>query len=345
MIDMDQLLRAVVDLGASDLHMTVGVPPTVRMNGILKAVDGYPTMTVADVHAAVERLLDEPRLKRFNETGDVDFSFGVMGIGRFRVNAFKQRGSSALCMRVISPVIPSFEELGLPPIVESLCNTKDGIILVTGPTGSGKSTTLAAMVEYINQNRASVIITIEDPIEYLHRHAKSIVNQREVGSDSESFATCLRAALREDPDVILLGEMRDLETIDTALKAAETGHLVLSTVHTRGAASTIDRIIDVFPPHAQYQARVQLAGSLRAVISQQLVPTLDGRQTAACEVMVSTGAIRNLVREGKTHQIDSVIETGARFGMQTMEASLNQLVRDDIISEAVRDMHKRMAHV
>jgi len=253
-------------------------------------------------------------------------------VGRFRCTAFRQRGSYGLAIRLISPQVLPLEELGLPPVVRDLCDRRDGLILVTGPTGSGKSTTLAAMIDVINHQRHGVIITLEDPIEYIHRHAKCIVNQREVGSDTTSYASALKAALRADPDVILVGEMRDLETISTALIAAETGHLVLSTLHTRGGAQTIDRIIDVFPPHQQQQVRVQLAGVLQAVISQQLLRTVDGkRMVPAVEVLIGTTAIRNLIREGKTHQIPAAIETSARFGMQTMESSLEQLVNQGLV--------------
>lgn len=341
MISVISLFERVTAMGASDLHLTVGVPPTVRVNGNLRPLDGYERLTPNDVRGVVEQVVTGEHLRRFNETGDADFSYGVPGMGRFRVNVFRQRGSPALCLRVIKPEIPSFEELRLPPVVEELCDRRDGLILVTGPTGSGKTTSLAAMVDHINRNRAAVVITVEDPIEYLHRHMLSIVNQREVGSDTASFATSLRAALREDPDVILVGEMRDLETVDTAVKAAETGHLVLSTLHTRGAPSTIDRIIDTYPPFQQQQARVQLAGSLQAVISQQLVPTLEGTVTVACEVMIATAAVRNLIREGKTHQLPSVIETGSRYGMQTMEQSLEGLVRRGVIAASVLEAYAR----
>lgn len=320
-----ELLARAVEEGASDLHLTAAAPPVLRINQALKSLSEYGTMDINRLRDAVETVLNEPQRERFERQGDVDLSFGLAGVGRFRVSVFKQRGSPALCFRVIKSQILTFEELGLPSILADLCRLRDGLVLITGPTGSGKSTTLASMVDFINRERSAVIITVEDPIEYLHRHNRSIVNQREIGSDTVSFAASLRAALREDPDVIMVGEMRDTETMETALRAAETGHLVLSTLHTRGAASTIDRIIDSFPPHQQQQVRVQLAGVLQAVVWQQLLPRIGGGLVVACEVMVATPAIRNLIREGRTHQIDAVIETGARFGMQTMQQALERL--------------------
>lgn len=328
-------------MDASDLHLTVGVPPYVRVKGELQPLAEFPVLTVDHLEALLDVVLPDKFRQRFEDTGDVDRSFGVAGVGRFRLNAFRQRGSAAFCFRVIKPEVPSLDTLGLPPVITELCSLRDGLVLVTGPTGSGKSTTLAAMVDHMNRERSAVIITLEDPIEYLHKHNKCIINQREVGSDTVSFAASLRAALREDPDVIMVGEMRDNETVETALRAAETGHLVLSTLHTRGAAGTIERIVDSFPPHRQAQVRMQLGGSLRAVIWQQLVPTVDGRIVAACEVLVATPAIRNLIREGRTHQIDATIETGARWGMQTMEAALDQLMMAGIISAEVKEQYAR----
>lgn len=341
MVDITTLLRRVVDMDASDLHLTVGVPPYVRVKGELQPLAEFPVLTVDHLEALLDVVLPDKFRQRFDDTGDVDRSFGVAGVGRFRLNAFRQRGSAAFCFRVIKPEVPSLDTLGLPPVITELCSLRDGLVLVTGPTGSGKSTTLAAMVDHMNRERSAVIITLEDPIEYLHKHNKCIINQREVGSDTVSFAASLRAALREDPDVIMVGEMRDNETVETALRAAETGHLVLSTLHTRGAAGTIERIVDSFPPHRQAQVRMQLGGSLRAVIWQQLVPTVDGRIVAACEVLVATPAIRNLIREGRTHQIDATIETGARWGMQTMEAALDQLMMAGIISAEVKEQYAR----
>lgn len=341
-MDIAELLAKVVQAGASDLHLTVGIPPTMRLHGELAPVDGYPVVVPDVVESIIEKITTPAQRERFREAGEVDFSYGVSGVGRFRVNIFRQRGAPALVLRVINFNIPTFAELGLPPIIEQICNKRDGLVLVTGPTGSGKSTTLAAMVDYINSTRSAVIITLEDPIEFLHKHKKGIVNQREVGSDTLSFAAGLRAALREDPDVILVGEMRDLETMENALRAAETGHLVLSTLHTRGAAYSIDRIIDFFPPHQQSQVRAQLANALQAVISQQLLPRADrpGR-VAAVEVMIATPAIRNLIREGKTHQIDSVIETSAAVGMQSMDAALKQLYRAGLISREEFEARRR----
>jgi twitching motility protein PilT len=267
-------------------------------------------------------------MKTLDETGEIDFSYSISNVGRFRVNAFKQRGSYAMVLRIIPLRIPSMEELGLPKVTDELTKLPRGLILVTGPTGSGKTTTLASVINKINSERRCHIVTLEDPLEYLHSHKKSIVNQREVGSDTESFANALRGALREDPDVILVGEMRDLETISIAITAAETGHLVLSTLHTNGAAKTIDRIVDVFPPYQQQQIRVQLAAVIEAVISQQLLPKASGKgRVAAHEVMVASPAIRNLIREGKIHQIDTVIQTSSALGMQTMDTSLVNLYR------------------
>jgi len=277
-------------------------------------------------------MMTDQQVKHFEETGELDFSYSNPGLGRFRVNIYKQRGSYSMALRVVSLNVPSMESLRLPAIIKELSMKQRGLILVTGPTGSGKSTTLASMIDLMNHQRNEHIITIEDPIEYLHKHNRSIVNQREIGHDSKSFANALRAALRQDPDIILVGEMRDLETISTAITAAETGHLVLSTLHTIGAAKTVDRIIDVFPPHQQQQIRIQLASVLEAVISQQILPKADGSgRIAAFEVMVANSAIRNLIREGKTHQIQNVIQTGASQSMVTMDASLIDLYKKRII--------------
>ncbi|MDU2664818.1 MAG: type IV pilus twitching motility protein PilT, partial [Clostridium perfringens] len=265
--------------------------------------------------------------------GEYDTSYSIHGKGRFRVNIYKQRNSTALAIRVISLDMPTLDSLGYPDTLKDICNLKRGLVLVTGPTGSGKSTTLAALINEINSNRESHIITIEDPIEFLHKHNKSIVNQREIGKDTLSYERALKAALREDPDVILIGEMRDLETISTAITAAETGHLVFSTLHTIGAAKTIDRIVDVFPPHQQEQIKIQLASVLQTIISQQLVETVDGDRTAALEIMVATPAIKNLIREGKTHQIESSIQTGSKYGMRTMDMELSNLYREGVITQ------------
>lgn len=333
MLSMEELLHEAKSRGASDLHITVGVPPILRINGDLQYLGDermMPDMTIA----IVESIMSSKQKAHFDEYGEVDFSFSMATIGRFRVNAFRQRGSVAAALRVVDSTIPDPVKLGLPPSVIELYQRKRGLILVTGPTGSGKSTTLASLIGEINKNRSCHVITLEDPIEYLHSHNKSIVNQREMGLDSMSYANGLRAALRQDPDVILVGEMRDLETIATAVTAAETGHLVLSTLHTTGAVSTIDRVIDVFPPHQQQQIRIQLAAVLQAVISQQLVPTSDNKgRVAAFEILHINQAVRNLIREQKTHQIMSIMQTNKRMGMQTMDDALLDLLRLDLITK------------
>jgi twitching motility protein PilT len=320
---------------ASDLHLSAGVPPILRVFGAIRPVEGWDRLMPDEIQEMVEPLLTSAQKAELEERGQIDFSFGIRGVGRYRCNISKQRGSWALAMRVISSTIKPLEELGLPEILHDLAHLRDGLILVTGPTGSGKSTTLASMIDIINRERRGVIITLEDPIEFLHQHKNCVVNQREVGTDTTSFAEGLRAALRSDPDVILVGEMRDLETISIALTAAETGHLVLSTLHTRGAAKTIDRIIDVFPPESQHQIRVQLSTVLEAVISQQLLPRNFGQgMVPAVEVMIGTPAIRNMIREEKVHQIPSMIETGARFGMQSMKAAVDELVKKGLVDES-----------
>lgn len=330
---LDILARAV-DARASDVHITVASPIMVRVNGKLKQLTQHKLMP-DDTKTIIQDMMTIDQIARFEEAGELDFSYSNPGLGRFRVNVFKQRGTYSMAVRVVSLEVPSMETLTLPPIIRELTTKQRGLILVTGPTGSGKSTTLASMIDYMNHQKHDHIITIEDPIEYLHKHNSSIVNQREIGQDSNSFAAALRSALRQDPDVILVGEMRDLETISTAITAAETGHLVLSTLHTIGAAKTIDRVIDVFPPHQQQQIRIQLASVLEAVISQQLMPKADGSGRAiALEVMVATPAVRNLIREGKTHQMQTVIQTGSHLGMQTMDASLLDLYRKRIIDQA-----------
>lgn len=331
-MNIEALLRAAVEQGASDLHITVGLPPTIRKNGRLVKI-GEVSVSADDTEMYVKQMLSGDKLKEFQTRGELDFSFSCQGVGRFRVNVYRQRGACCIAIRPVNIEIPVFEKLGLPDAVREFGRKTKGLLLVTGPTGSGKSTTLAAIIDQINNERDCHILTLEDPIEYLHKHKKSMVNQREIGYDSCSYANALRAALREDPDVILVGEMRDMETISIAITAAETGHYVLSTLHTIGAANTIDRIIDVFPPYQQQQIRIQLSTIIQGVISQQLIPRLDrtGR-TNAVEIMVANPAIRNLIREGKTHQINSIIQTGGKFGMQTMDSSLAHLYNSGIIS-------------
>ncbi|MBH1939780.1 type IV pilus twitching motility protein PilT [Mobilitalea sibirica] len=324
-LTIDDLLKDAQNRKASDLHLTVGVSPKCRVHGDLIDM-GYQPLTPADTENLIMPIVP-PRMKEILiSKGEVDFSYSITGVGRYRVNVFKQRGSYALVIRIINTTIPRPEALGLPYSVVELTKKKRGLVLVTGPTGSGKSTTLASLLDIINTYYNNHIITLEDPIEYLHHHKKSLVNQREIGLDTTSFASALRVVLREDPDVILVGEMRDLETIEIAITAAETGHLVFSTLHTLGAVSTIDRIIDVFPPHQQQQIRVQLASVLEGVISQQLIPTLDGTsRVASFEVMLPTPAIRSLIREGKNHQIASFIQTSKKIGMQTMDDAIFEL--------------------
>ncbi|WP_026487526.1 type IV pilus twitching motility protein PilT [Caldanaerobius polysaccharolyticus] len=332
MVAITDLLVEAVQRKASDIHITVGMPPVLRINGNLVRTD-YPAVKPEDTESFVQQLMSNEQYGILKQRGEFDFSYSLHGVGRFRINAYKQRGTFSLAIRALALNVPSIDELGLPAIVKDLAMKTRGLILVTGPTGSGKSTTLAAMIDLINSNRECHILTLEDPIEYLHKHKRSIVNQREIGYDSASFASALRAALREDPDVILVGEMRDLESMQIALTAAETGHLVLSTLHTIGAAKTIDRIVDVFPPHQQQQIRVQLSMVLEGVISQQLLRSADGkRRVLATEIMVATPAIRNLIREGKTFQIQSSVQTGARYGMHTMDSSIANLYRNGIIT-------------
>ncbi len=331
---IEELLITAKENKASDVHITVGLPPKMRINAILVDMD-YPRLLPPDTEAVISTMMSDKRLQQFEELGEIDFSYSIPQIGRYRVNVFHQRGSMAASIRLVSTKIPLPEELGIPKSVVDLYQKKRGLVLVTGPTGSGKSTTLASIIDRINSMREVHVITLEDPIEYLHNHKKAMVNQREVGLDTHSYSNALRAALREDPDVILVGEMRDLETISTAITAAETGHLVLSTLHTIGAASTIDRIVDVFPPHQQQQIRVQLSMVLESVISQQLIPTADKKsRVAAFEVMHSTPAIKNLIREAKSPQINSTIQTSKKLGMQTMDDAIFDLyMKGDIDKE------------
>ena len=332
MVTIEEILSVAKQLKASDVHITVGVPPKVRVHGDLMNMN-YPILAKVDSERIIKTTMNERQLAILEEKGEVDFSFSLPEVGRFRVNVFKQRGTLSAALRLVNTIIPKPEDLGVPPSVINLYKKKRGLVLVTGPTGSGKSTTLASIINLVNENIPAHVITLEDPIEYLHTHKMSTVNQREIGMDSLSYDNALRAALREDPDVILVGEMRDLETISIAITAAETGHLVFSTLHTIGAAATIDRIIDVFPQHQQQQIRVQLAMVLEAVISQQLLPTADGKgRVAAFEVLHSTPAIRNLIRENKTFQIGSTIQTNKKLGMQTMDDSLFYLFAQGIVS-------------
>ena len=325
MYDLSEILIHSVECRASDIHLSVGRAPNYRIDGVLHT-EGEEKLKPDDVKNLIMPLLDERHKRELEESGQTDFAHAIPGVGRFRVNVFKQRGTLASVMRALPFEIPEPDKLGIPPEVVAVTEKKRGLVLVTGPTGSGKSTTLASLIQVINRTRADHIITLEDPIEYLHKHDKSIVNQREIGSDTENYAKALRAALREDPDVILVGEMRDLETISTAITAAETGHLVLSTLHTIGADKTIDRIIDVFPPDQQQQVRIQLAAVLECVVSQQLLKRSDGQgRVAALEVLFANNAVRNLIREGKTFQIASIIQTSKRFGMQMMDDALYDL--------------------
>jgi twitching motility protein PilT len=327
-LDFADVLLEVIDRRASDLHITAGAPPTVRVRGRLAPMDGFPVLTPNDTREIVYSILSEGQRQRFENNWQIDFAYQIPGRGRFRVNAYFQRSAVGAAFRLIPFEVVPLETLGLPPVVADLANKPRGLVLVTGPTGSGKSTTLASLLDVINASREEHIMTIEDPIEFLHHHKKCIVNQRELGSDAPSFGEALKAALRQDPDVILVGEMRDLETIGTALTAAETGHLVFATLHTQDTPQTIDRIIDVFPPEQQGQVRAQLSVALQGIMTQTLLPTADGAgRCVAAEVLVPTPAIRNLIREAKTHQIYSVLQTGASHGMQTMDASLAQLVR------------------
>lgn len=330
-MDLNAILTKTVNAGASDLHICAGVPPVIRLHGDLINLD-EPILTPHDCVELAKQCLNSRLYETFLEEGEVDSSYSLPGVARFRVNVFKQRGTCAIAFRTIPQEIPKIEDLGLPGLVYDLSLKQRGLILITGPTGHGKSTTLAAMINYINSKRRCHIVTIEDPIEFLHRHNKSVINQREIGADTKNYANSLRAVLREDPDVILIGEMRDQETIATALTAAETGHLVLSTLHTIGSAKTIDRIIDVFPPYQQAQIRTQLSTVLQGIISQQLIRRADNKgRVLATETMVWTPAIANLIRESRTHQINTCIQTGSQFGMYTMDMCLAELYKQELI--------------
>ena len=336
-IDFADILIEVSRLGASDLHLTAGSPPMVREQGGLRALD-YPKLSPQDTREIVYSILTNDQRKKLELEWQIDLSYAVPGHGRYRVNAYYQRASIGAAFRLIPQDMPRLEDLHLPSVLMDFARKPRGLVLVTGPTGSGKSTTLAAMIDRINEERHEHILTVEDPIEFLHRHKNCIVNQRELGSDAQSFGLGLKAALRQDPDVILVGEMRDLETISTALTAAETGHLVFATLHTQDTAQTVDRIVDVFPPEQQHQVRVQLSVALQGIVTQQLLPTADGKgRVCAAEVLVPTPAVRNLIREGKTHQIYSALQTGGSHGMQTMDAALVELIRAGKISRELAE--------
>lgn len=333
-IKIEDILLAASKAQASDVHITVGIPPKMRLNGKLITMEEFPRLLPADTARMADSIMNEQQKDMLEKHGQFDMSFSIFGVGRFRVNLFRQRGSVAISLRVVAQNVPTPETLCLPETVVDLFDRKRGLVLVTGPTGSGKSTTIAALIDIINNTRDKHILTLEDPIEFTYRHNKSIVNQREIGIDSECYADALRAALREDPDVLLVGEMRDLETIATAITAAETGHLVFSTLHTIGAASTVDRIIDVFPPHQQQQIRFQLANVLEAIVSQQLLPTADDlSRIGAFEVLHVNGAVRNMIREGKTHQLITVMQTNRRMGMITMDEAIIQLYQQGKITK------------
>ena len=333
-VPIPELLGALLDMEGSDLHLTAGSPPVVRVHGDLERVEGYPALSPRALQGMIYAILPQKLRERFEQELELDMSYSLPGRARFRVNVFMQRDSVGAAFRVIPFEIKPIDELGLPAAVADLARFQRGFVVVTGPTGSGKSTTLASMVDVVNTERQGHIMTVEDPIEFLHKRKTCIVNQREVGADTHGFGNALKHVLRQDPDVILVGEMRDLETISTAITAAETGHLVFATLHTQDAPQTIDRIIDVFPPHQQQQVRVQLSTTLMGVVTQQLIPTADGRGRAvAAEVLITTPAIRNLIREGKVHQIYSSMQAGGRFGMQTMDMSLAQHVKSGRITQ------------
>jgi twitching motility protein PilT len=337
-IDFADLLMEVVSRRASDLHLSASAHPTVRVRGRLTPLEDYPKLSSTDTREIVYSILTGDQRQRLETDWQLDFAYSIPGHARFRVNAYYQRGAIGAAFRLIPFGLTSIDDLGLPTAVHDFTKRPRGFVLVTGPTGSGKSTSLAAMIDEINRTREEHIMTIEDPIEFLHTHKKCLVNQRELGSDAQSFGAALKAALRQDPDVILVGEMRDLDTISTALTAAETGHLVFATLHTQDTAQTIDRVIDVFPAHQQGQVRVQLSVALEGIMTQQLLPTADGSgRVAACEILVPTPAVRNLIREGKTHQIYSVLQTSSAKGMQTMDASLASLVRRGEITQKLAE--------
>jgi twitching motility protein PilT len=329
---LPDLLQKVVELEGSDLHLTTKTPPQIRVHGHLERLDG-PDLAPADTKQLTYSVLTDAQKKRFEEKLELDFSFGIQGVGRFRCNMFYQRGAVGAVYRLIPERIRSFQDLNLPPVLGTLAEKPRGLILVTGPTGSGKSTTLAAMIDKINKERRDHILTIEDPIEFVHQHQGCLVNQREVHQDTQSFSNALRAALREDPDIVLIGEMRDLETVESALRIAETGHLTLGTLHTNSAAQTINRIIDIFPAHQQSQIRTQLSLVLEAIVCQALLPKIGGGRVVSLEIMIPTPAIRNLIREDKIHQIYSAMQTGQeKVGMQTANQSLASLYQKKLVT-------------
>ncbi len=331
---INELLEVLLKFDASDLHIKVGNHPMLRIDGRIVFQTNMPRLTPDLVDQAIASMLDEYHAKIYEEEWETDFAYEFSEKARFRVNVFRQRGTKAAVLRVIPTRLRTMEELQLPPIIKTFCERPRGLILVTGPTGSGKSTTLAAMIDHINNTREEHIITIEDPIEFVHKNKKSLVNQRQVGTDTDSFSQALKSALRQDPDVVLIGEMRDLETISTAITTAETGHLVLATLHTTGAAQTIDRIIDVFPPEQQQQIRMQVGSNIEGIVSQTLIPRAAGRgRVAAYEILVPTNAMRTLIRDGKTHQMPAAIQTGKNLGMMTLEQSLAELVKKNIITK------------
>src|SRR6187455_3262836 len=332
MTTLPELLQMTVDHSGSDLHITTNTPPQIRVHGHLRPLD-LPPLGPAETKALAYSVLTDAQKKRFEESLELDFSFGIRGLARFRCNVFNQRGAVAAVYRLIPEKIRAFHELGLPPVLATLSERPRGLVLVTGPTGSGKSTTLAAMLDKINSERHEHILTIEDPIEYIHQHKGCLVNQREVHSDTQSFSNALRAALREDPDIVLIGEMRDLETVESALRIAETGHLTLATLHTNSTSQTINRIIDIFPAHQQSQIRTQLSLVIEGIVCQALLPKIGGGRVVALEIMVPTAGIRNLIREDKVHQIYSAMQTGQeKMGMQTMNQSLATLYQKRLIT-------------
>ncbi|HMQ09189.1 MAG TPA: type IV pilus twitching motility protein PilT [Candidatus Nanoperiomorbaceae bacterium] len=326
-VRIEILLQEVINQRASDLHLQVGLPPILRVDGSLAPINNTPVLSIEAVEKLIFSILDQDQQQILMKDKEFDFSFAFGDLGRFRVNAFHERGNLAAALRLIPNEIPTIAELGLPRVIEKFADFPRGLVLVTGPTGSGKSTTLAALVDKINDEKAHHIITIEDPIEFTHKSKRSVVVQREVHYDTYSFNAALRSALREDPDVVLIGEMRDLETISAAITIAETGHLVFATLHTNSAAQSIDRMVNVFPPHQQPQIKIQLANILQAICAQRLVPAIGGGRLAAAEVLLANSAVRNIIREGKTHQLDSVIQTGAAEGMQSMDRTLVQMVQ------------------